>query len=134
MHVRSIALIAACLFAGTVPAPSFAQVLDDCRAQAIGKGLVGDARNKSINECMGRPAVQGASTASSSRFATCRSDARSKSLAGTAYNAALDQCMAQSGATDTSGKATYPDCRARGVSRGLAGEALGEFIDSCLGD
>jgi len=136
MHVRSTALIAACFFVaiGSANAQTPQLGLDDCRAQAISKGLVGDARNQAINDCMGRPAVQGVSTASGSRFATCRAEARAKAPAGTAFNEALDQCMAQSGAADTSGKATYQDCRSRAVSRGLTGDALSEFIDSCLND
>ena len=140
MHVRSAALLAACIFAavgstGVVAQTSTPQMsLDNCRAEAIGKGLVGEARNKAISDCVGRPVTKGASTASSQRFDTCRSEARGKSLAGEAYNAALDQCMAQSGAADTSGKATYADCRSRGVSHGMSGDKLGEFIDSCLSE
>jgi hypothetical protein len=140
MHVRSAALIAGMLL-GIGSGASMAQTgtqtmgIDECRSQAIGKGLTGDARNKAINDCMGRPVVQGAPTAAGSRFTTCHSDARARSLSGDAFNAALDQCMAQSGAAaESGGKATYPDCRSRGVSRGLAGDSLGEFIDSCLND
>jgi hypothetical protein len=135
MHVRSAALIAACFFAAIGSANAQTTLgLDDCRAQAISKGLVGDARNKAINDCVGRPAVQGTTTASGSRFQNCRSEARAKAPAGTAFNDALDQCMAQSGSAETAGKATYQDCRGRAVGRGLSGDALGEFIDSCLND
>lgn len=139
MLARSATLIAACLFAGLGAADnSFAQTtpsLDECRSQAIGRGLAGEARNKAINDCMGRPVVQGVSTAAGTKFATCRSDARSRSLTGDAYNAALDQCMTSSGAAaESGGKATYGDCRMRAVGLGLTGEARGEFIDSCLTD
>jgi hypothetical protein len=137
MLARSAALIAACLFVGLGAADnSFAQTtpsLDDCRSQAIGRGLAGEARNKAINDCMGRPVVQGVSTAAGTRFSTCRSDARSRSLAGDAYSAALDECMSRSGApAEAAGRATYQDCRTRAIGRGLAGEARAEFVDSCL--
>jgi hypothetical protein len=137
MRVRSMVLVVAFMFAGAGSSAVVAQTmgLDECRAQAISKGLVGDARNTAINDCMGRPAVQGVATASGSRFATCRGDARGRGLSGDAFNAALDQCMTQSGAAaESGGKATYQDCRGRAISRGLSGEALGEFIDSCLND
>jgi hypothetical protein len=135
-----MALIAACMLAGAGSSVAVAQTtqtlgLDDCRAQAITKGLVGDALNKSISDCVGRPVAQGTPTAAGSRFHTCRSDARARSLSGDALNAAIDQCMTQSGAASEAGnRPTYPDCRSRAVSRGLTGDALGEFIDSCLSD
>jgi len=139
MRVRSMALVAACILAASTAAVAQTTTqtmgLDECRAAAITKGLVGDARNKAINDCMGRPVVQGTATPSGSRFATCRSEARARSLSGDALNAALDQCMAQSGAaSDAGGKPTLQDCRSRAVSRGLTGDALNEFIDSCLND
>lgn len=140
MRIRSAVLIAALALAGLGSTESVAQTspqmgLDDCRAEAISRGLVGDARNKAISDCMGRPVVQGASTATGTRFETCRADARGRFLSGDAYNAYLDQCMAQSGAaTESSDKASYQDCRSRAVSRGLAGEARSEFVASCLND
>src|SRR5690349_20672676 len=103
MRVRSMALIAACMLAGAGSSAAVAQTtqtlgLDECRAQAVTKGLVGDALNKSISDCMGRPVARGTTTASGSRFASCRADARATFLSGDALNAAIDQCMTQSGA------------------------------------
>jgi hypothetical protein len=141
MPVRSAALIAACLLAGLGAADSSAQTstptmgLDECRSRAITQGFAGDARNKAINDCMGSPVVQGASTATGSRFTRCRSEVRGRGLSGDAFNTALDQCMAQSGAAaESGGKPTYQGCRSRAIGRGLAGEARYEFIDSCLND
>jgi hypothetical protein len=143
MRVRSMALIAACMLAGAGSSAAVAQTttqtlgLDDCRAQAVSKGLVGDALNKSISDCIGRPVSPGATTASASgaRFTTCRTEARAKFLTGDALNAALDDCMAQSGApAEASNRPTYQDCRSRAVSRSLTGDALSNFIDSCLSD
>jgi hypothetical protein len=138
MHLRSLT-IAACILAGIGATNSFAQTapanLDQCRAQAIGQGLSGDARSKAINDCVGTPVAQGASTASSSRFGTCRAEARARGLAGDALGDALDQCMVQSGApAEASGRATYQDCRTRAIGRGLSGDARHEFVDMCLTD
>ena len=138
MPLRSLT-IAACIIAGIGATNSFAQTtpatLDQCRAQAIGQGLVGDARNKAISDCVGRPVAAGTTTASSTRFGTCRAEARARGAAGDALNTALDECMAQSGApAEPSGRATYQDCRGRAIGRGLTGDARNEFIDSCLTD
>jgi hypothetical protein len=138
MHLRSLT-IAACIIAGIGATDSFAQTasanLDQCRAQAIGQGLAGEARNKAISDCVGRPIAQGTSTTSSSRFGTCRAEARARGVSGDALGDALDQCMVQSGATaEGSGRATYQDCRTRAVGRGLSGDARNEFIDMCLTD
>lgn len=104
----------ACTMIGSSNIPAAAQTasLDDCRANAIGQGLSGEAQNKAISECFGVPA-RGPQP-------RCRGEA-------------VDQYMAQSGAAAEE-SAKYSDCRSRTVARGLAGEARGEFIDSCLGD
>src|SRR5690349_7221311 len=132
MRVRWMALIAAGILAAAGSSATVAQTttstmkLDECRAEAISKGLVGDARNKSISDCVGRPVAQGAASASGWKFTTCRAEARARSLSGDALSDAIDQCMAQSGAAaEASGKPTYQDCRSRAISRNLVGEARG---------
>src|SRR5512134_2209213 len=115
MHIRSCLSIAAFILVigstGSMGQTPSQAGLDECRAKAISQGLVGDARNKAINDCIGSPVVVGASTPAGSRFSTCRSQARGQSLTGEAFNTALDQCMAQSGAAaEPGGKPTYQDC------------------------
>jgi hypothetical protein len=137
MHIRFTVVIAAFVLFGTGSTESLGQTtatLDDCRAKAISQGLVGEARNKAITDCLGRPLVEGTSTATGARFATCRTEARGRFLSGDAYGTYLEECMAQSGAAESGGRATYQDCRSRAIARGLSGEAQGEFIDSCLKD
>lgn len=140
MRLSPLLLVAAIALFASGRGESLAQTmtpqtmkLDECRAEAIGKGLAGEARNKAISDCVGRPVAEKTSSATSSRYAACRSEARARNVSGDAFSDFLDDCMSQSGAP-SDGQATYADCRSRAVARGLTGEARSEFVNSCLND
>jgi len=103
----------------------------DCRAQAITKGLSGEAYGNFLDTCMGQPGAQ--RNTAQDRFAACQSQARARTGGGEAYGRAIDQCMRSSaaGAPAAPGK-DYAECRSEAAGRGLTGEGLSNYLRDCI--
>jgi hypothetical protein len=136
MRIAIIAATLTGLVYAFAPGGAMAQApnqYSDCRAQAITKGLSGEAYGNFLDTCMAQPGVARSTT--QDRFAACQSQARARSGGGEAYGRALDQCMRSSaaGAPAAPGK-DYAECRSEAVGRGLSGEGLSKYLRDCISE
>lgn len=121
------------LQAQTTTTPSVAQApsLESCRAEAIRRGVSGDALTQFLNNCMSQPAT--GTSGQRVGLDRCRSEAVSRNLVGDARATYIDNCMQQSGAAaSATDEGTYPYCRAQARARQLSGTQFEEFLNGCV--
>lgn len=105
--------------------------LDQCRDEAVRRGISGDRLTAFLNTCLSTPVTS--TSGQRAGLDRCRADAISRNLAGEARNVHIDNCMQQSGATGTANTTgSYSFCRTQARGQGLMGTQLDEFLNRCI--
>ncbi len=113
------------------PTPS-AAMYENCRDQAIGRNLTGEARATAIGECMTTATSNPEHSKNTSYYEACREDAVARNLAGEARAKAVNDCVSVATIIPAAGSPySLESCRSGAIARGLAGDALNQFIDRC---
>jgi hypothetical protein len=105
---------------------------DQCRDEAVRRGISGAGLNEFLNECMRQQPASGSVDRRAS-YDRCRSDGVARGLSGDALYNSVSDCLQRSGATGSdSMTGTFNECRSQGRARGLIGAAFDEFLDACI--